>query len=249
VRQAVEGILDKAGADGLRKGDNPARWHGNLDLSLPKPKKVTKVEHRPSLAYDEMHAFWQDLTSKDTVAAKALQLQILTAVRPGEARGAMWREIDLSKKLWTIPGERMKEGIEHTVPLTAEAVKLLEALPRTGDHVFPNRNGKPISDAMPTRVIGDLHDKKEGGYVDHRQGDKIITAHGFRSTFTDWAAECTRHENFVIKMAKAQKAQGVEEAYRRGDLLEKRRRLMNDWARFILKGEAQGKVVPMKAKA
>lgn len=222
VRQRIEAVLDWATARGYRTGENPARWRGHLANLLPDAAKVKKVIPRAALPYTDMAAFWKQLAAVDTLASKALRLQILSATRPGEACGARWSEIDLKAKVWTIPGERMKAGKEHRVPLSAEIVAMLGAMP--GDHkgvVFPGTGRKPgpLTIAATLKLLKAL-----------RPG---LTAHGFRSTFRDWAADQTAYPRDVAEMALAHTIKDKSEAaYRRSDMLERRARLMQDWATY-----------------
>jgi len=238
VRQRIEAVLAWASAHGYREGPNVAAWKNNLDAILPAPAKIAKVEHHRALDIDSMHDFVADLRKRQGIAARCLEFVILTAVRSGEARGAVWSEIDFDKAIWTIPADRMKAGKEHRVPLSDAAVRLLEALPRgEGDAlVFPAPRGGKLSDAAMGAVI------KRMGHT--------VTTHGFRSTFRDWTAERTSTPHHVAEMALAHTiANGVEAAYRRGDLLTKRATLMTQWAKFIDTKPAQGQVTPIRGKA
>lgn len=222
LRGRIEAILDWAAFRGYRKGENPARWKGHLEQELPPRSKVQKVEHHAALAYVELGAFMAELRKREGISARALEFAILTAARSGEVRGATWAEIDLAGRIWTIPAERMKAGKEHRVPLSDDAVKLLEALPRIkgNNHVFPAPRGGQLSDMALTAVLRRMD---YGG----------LTQHGFRSTFRDWAGETTAYPREVCEHALAHKlADGVEAAYQRGDLLAKRARLMADWASY-----------------
>ncbi len=237
VRLHVERVLDLAGVKGLRTGDNPARWAGNLALSFAPGHKVAKRQHHKALPVAEMYAFWRDLKALDSIGAKALAFQVLTAARPGEVRKATWDEIDLRRKLWKIPAERMKGGKAHTVPLTAEAVALVKSLPRLGMYLFPGPQGKPISDVSVSKV------PKQLGHN--------VTAHGFRSTFKDWAREHTSYPDEVSELALAHVGtDATRAAYARSELIDKRRKLMDDWEHFILHGHGKsgGKVVPMRKR-
>ena len=227
VRLHTERVLDLAGVKGLRTGDNPARLKGNLDLTFSAGHKVAKRKHHSALPVDDMPDFWRGLQSQDTVGASVLQFLILTAARPGEARGATWDEIDLKAKLWTIPGERMKGGKTHKVPLTSAAVKLLRSQPRLNEYVFPGpRTGKPVSDVAVSKVPKAMgHD---------------VTAHGFRATFRTWAQEHTGYVEEVPELALAHvNSDRTRTAYARGELIEKRRQLMEDWEYFILHGHKE----------
>lgn len=240
LRGRLESILDWAAFRGYREGENPARWKGHLEHELPARSKVQKVEHHAALPYAELGAFMAELRKREGLSARALEFAILTAARSGEVRGATWVEIDLPGRIWTVPAERMKAGKEHRVPLSDEAVKLLEALPRIvgNDYVFPAPRGGQLSDMALTAVLRRM---ERGG----------LTQHGFRSTFRDWAGETTAYPREVCEHALAHKlADGVEAAYQRGDLLAKRARLMADWARYCgtVQGNAEN-VVAMKKGA
>jgi integrase len=236
LRGRIESVLSWATTAGYRMGENPARWKGHLQNLLAMPTKIAKVEHHAALPYRELGAFMADLAKMQGVGARALEFTILTAARSGEVRGATWGEIDLEAGIWTIPGERMKAKNEHTVPLSDAALDLLRSLPRSGDLIFPGaRSGRPLSDMSLTAVL-------------RRMGRDDITVHGFRSTFRDWAAEQTAYPSEVVEMALAHTIiNKVEAAYRRGDLIEKRRRLMADWSRFCATVTSEGKVVPMRS--
>jgi integrase len=226
VRGRIEKVLDYATVQGFRKGENPARWAGNLEAIFPKPGKVTKVKHLKALPWKELPEFLVELKKREGMGARALEFVILTAGRSGEVRGATWEEIDLEDRLWRIPAERMKAGKEHTVPLSESALELLKALPRMADsrYVFPAPRGGQLSDMTVSAVT-------------KRMGVEAVP-HGFRSTFRDWCAECTNYPHEVAEMALAHAIpSAVERAYRRGDLLEKRRQLMADWDRFCQRGE------------
>ena len=229
VRNRIELVLNYAVQREIRpEGLNPARWRGNLDAALPKPSKVARVEHHAALAIDGMHGFMQRLRAADGMGARALEFAILTAARSGEVRGATWAEIDLQAAVWAMSAERMKADRPHRVPLSAQALALLEALPRMEgtDLVFPGQgrdadgNIKQLSDMTLTAAL--------------RRMKLKVTAHGFRSTFRDWAAERTSIPAEVAEMALAHTVgDATEAAYRRGDLFEKRRELMTLWAKFI----------------
>jgi integrase len=222
LRGRLESILDWATARNYRTGENPARWRGHLDKLLPKRSKVAPVNHHDALPYAELPAFMQQLRDQGGVAARCLEFTILTAARTGEAIGARWSEIDPAARTWTVPAERMKAGRPHTVPLSDRVIEILAALPRSGsDVVFENgRAGHPISNMAMTMTL-------------RRMGRDNITVHGFRSTFRDWAAEQTHYQNHVVEMALAHTiGDKVEAAYRRGELLAKRRDLIQDWAKY-----------------
>lgn len=238
LRGRIELVLDWATARGLREGLNPARWRGHLDKLLPKPSKVNKREHHSALPVDDAGAFMRRLRAAEGMGARALEFAILTAARSGEVRGATWAEIDRDAKVWTVPGPRMKAGIEHRVPLSAEALTLLDALPRIAgnDLVFAAPRGGVLSDMTLAAVL--------------RRMDVPAVPHGFRSTFRDWASERTNYPRDVAEMALAHAiADKVEAAYRRGDLFEKRRRMMADWGAFLARPERSTRVVHLGARA
>lgn len=231
VRQRIESVIDYAKARDLYSGENPARWRGNLKELLPAPGKLKAVEHHPALPYAEMAGFMKSLEAKGMLAdkgslsIKSLAFTILTASRVSEAVNAQWREFDFKARLWRIPKDRMKAGREHTVPLSNQVISLLKTLnPATSGYVFPNgkgRNGeiKPITDAAPRKACKELN--------------SVITVHGFRSTFRDWAADMTTYPREVAEAALAHTlSDKTEAAYRRSDLLGKRASLMSDWAKF-----------------
>lgn len=239
LRGRIESILDWATARHYRTGENPARWRGHLDHILAKPTKIAKVEHHAALPIDELPAFMNDLRQREGTAARALELLILTATRSGEVRGATWTEIDLGAATWTIPAQRMKAGKEHRIPLSDAAVKLLSALPRIEgtDVVFPGNKGKPLSDMTLTAVM--------------RRMKAEAVPHGFRSTFRDWVSERTNYPPELAEMALAHTiGNKVEAAYRRGDMLDRRRQMMAAWAKFCEALRATGgEVIAMKRKA
>jgi integrase len=237
LRAILENILDMAGAEGLRTGDNPARWRGNLELALPKPGKISKVQHFKAMALQDLPPFMQALREKTTTGALALQLAILTAARSGEIRGATWDEFDLKAAVWTIPAERMKGERTHRVPLCAAAVAILEALPRHHDNnlVFVSPRGMMLSDMTLTKVLKDM------GHP--------VTQHGFRATFRTWAQDHTSYPEEVCELALAHvNSDATRAAYARSELLDKRRLLMNDWERFCTHGLPEGDVIPMRGR-
>jgi integrase len=236
LRGRIEVILDWAAVRGFRQGENPARWRGHLDMLLPKRSRVTKVRHHSALPYEEIGAFMVRLREQKGVGAQALQFAILTAARTGEVIGTRWEEIDVAAKAWAIPSARMKGGREHRVPLPPAALDMIKTMceTRQSDYLFPGmRAGQPISNMAMLLVL-------------RRMGRGDLTVHGFRSSFRDWAAETTAFANEVVEMALAHVVSNkVEAAYRRGDLFEKRRRLMEEWADFCLKASAFGQVTPI----
>jgi integrase len=241
VRSRIECVLDWAAARGHRTGPNPAAWRGHLDKLLPRRSKVAPVEHHPALPYRDLPAFMGSLRTRTGIAARALQFLILTATRSNEVLSAVWSEIDLATAVWTVPAERTKSGREHRVPLSAAAVALLKALPRIAgnEHVFPGaRPGKGLDRSSMVEVLRSL-----------KAGD--ATVHGFRSTFRDWASEMTAYPNEVAEMALAHVvADKTEAAYRRGDLIEKRALMMQDWSAYgaSIPRDA-GDVVPIRGAA
>lgn len=234
VRGRMEQVLDWAIARGYRDGLNPARWRGHLDKLLPARSRVSKVEHLEALPVGDVGGFMVQLRAAAGMGARALEFAILTAARSGEVRGARWDEIDMAAAVWTVPAERMKAGKEHRVPLSGVALELLKAMPRMKDNplVFPAARGGMLSDMTLSAVL--------------RRMKVDAVPHGFRSTFRDWAAERTHYPREVAEMALAHTiGDKVEAAYRRGDLFEKRRRLMDEWASFLARVEQPGAVVPL----
>lgn len=223
VRGRIESVLDWATVRRYRSGENPARWKGHLDTLLARPSKAKKVVHLAAMPYAQMPKFMPKLQQLEGQGARALQFAILTGVRSGEVRGACWEEINLQQKIWTIPAERMKARREQRVPLSKGALKLLQATPleqRIG-LCFAGTKGQPLSDMTLSAVL-------------RRMGHPDITVHGFRSTFRDWASETTAFPSEVVEKALAHTiTNAVEAAYRRGDLFEKRRRLMQAWCDYL----------------
>ena len=221
LRGRIESVLDWATTRKYRSGENPARWKGHLDNLLPAPSDIQKVESHRAVGYKDMAQFMAGLRTKEGLAARALEFAILCAARSGEVRGALWSEINQEEAIWVIPAKRMKAGKEHRVPLSAPAVKLLGALPRSesSDLIFPGSTDKPLSDMALTAVM--------------RRMEVDAVPHGFRSTFRDWVGDCTNYPRDVAEFALAHKlSDKVEAAYRRGDALERRREMMEDWANF-----------------
>ena len=236
LRGRIETVLDSAKARGYRKGENPARWRGHLAHSLPARTKLSRGHHK-ALTYDAVPAFVEQLQAREAVAALALEFTIITAARTGEVIGAEWGEVDLVKALWTVPAERMKAGKEHRVPLPIRAVEILEQTKRLGgNYLFPGaqRSAKLSGMAMAMLL---------------RRMKVDVTVHGFRSAFRDWAAECTAYSHEVAEMALAHTiGNAVERAYRRGDLFDKRRRLMAEWATYCASGGPSGsKITPIRS--
>jgi integrase len=247
VRGRIETVLDAATVRGFRQGPNPAQWKGNLAHLLPARGKVAKVKHHAALAFDDTPEFLANLRDRQSMAARALEFAILTAARTGEALGATWGEIDLNEKVWTVPARRTKGGREHRVPLSQSAIAVLKkvqplALLRDGEPdlnapVFPGlRRALPMSNMVLLMLL-------------RRMKRDDLTVHGFRSTFSDWAAERTVYPREVVEMALSHAVENkVEAAYRRGDLFEKRRQLMEAWAEFCSAPVATGWVVPFHGR-
>lgn len=233
VRSRIELVLDYAKARGWRTGENPAVWRGNLKSLLATPSKIKNVRHHPALPREKMPEFMADLRERGGVAARALEFAILTAARSGEVRGAIWSEIDLDAKTWTIPAKRMKAKKKHSVPLSKDAVALLQALPRIADNdlLFPGtRDGQSLSDMSLSAVIRRMNEGEDGSSWVDEAGEEIVP-HGFRSTFRDWCSEDTHYSGEMAEKALAHAiANATEAAYRREDMLEKRRQMMEDWA-------------------
>ena len=222
VRGRIEKVLDAAKAKSFRTGENPARWRGHLDHLLPRPSKLTRGHHA-AMPYENVATFMAKLREREATAALALELCILTAARSGEVLGMRWDELALDKKIWTVPAIRMKAGREHRVPLTSRAVALLQHLEtvRSSDFVFPGqRRGKPLSNMAMEMVL-------------RRMKIEDATVHGFRSSFRDWAGNVSSFPREVVETALAHViGNKAEQAYRRGDALEKRRKLMDAWAAY-----------------
>lgn len=239
VRARIEAVLSSATALDYRAGENPARWRGHLDKLLPKLEKRRRVKHHPALSFEDLGGFIQELRLEEGLPARALEILILNVTRAGETAGARWPEFDLDAAIWTIPAARMKSHRAHRIPLTARSVRLLRELREwalSDEFVFPGKSGQPLSTAALLALL-----KRMG---------RDLTVHGFRSTFRDWASERTSYSRDVCEMALAHVVgDQTEAAYRRGDLFEKRRRLMAEWAKFC-ETTKRGDVVPLRrAKA
>jgi integrase len=237
VRGRIEAVLSWAAVREYRTGDNPARWRGHLDNVLPNRAKVRAVKHHAALPYVEIPAFMAEIRKHEFISARALEFTILTALRTSEVIGANWSEFDFKANVWTVPAVRMKAKRDHRVPLSDRALTILAALPREGKFVFPGaKQNKPLSNMAMLEMVRGMKGKG-------------MTVHGFRSTFRDWAADCTGYANHVVEMALAHAVRdAVEKAYRRGDMFEKRTRLMGDWAVYCETPAATtGNVVAMRA--
>jgi integrase len=238
LRGRIEKVLDAAKAKGFRSGENPARWRGHLDHLLPKPLKLSRGHHA-AMRYEELPAFMGELRERQATAARALEFCILTAARSGEGLGCRWSEIDLDKAVWTVPPNRMKAGREHRVPLSSRAVAILcELQPaNAGAFVFPGQTrNKPLSNMAMDMML-------------RRMKRDAVTVHGFRSSFRDWAGNDTNFPREVIETALAHViGDKAEQAYRRSDALEKRRKLMEAWASYC--GARQGgSVLPLARRS
>lgn len=249
IRGRVEAVIDAAKAKGEFTGENPARWKGHLDNLLPATSKVRKVRNHPALPYQQLPAFMRDLRGRDGVAAAALEFQMLTAVRPGNAVAARWDQIDRQASVWTIPAALMKSEAEHKVPLSQAALDVLDrmdALKHSSAYVFPNSKGKPLSDASTAAVI-DRMNERERRWVDPK-ADREIVPHGFRSSFRDWAAE-HGYEDAVAEAALAHKvSDDVIAAYKRTTFFELRKQMMKDWADYCARPAGAGdNVVALRA--
>jgi integrase len=241
VRGRIEAVLNYAATREWRSGENPARWRGHLANLLPARGKIAPVEHHAALPWEEIGIFMAGLQGQEGAGALALRFAILAAARTGEVIGARWSEIDWRGAVWTVPGSRMKAGREHRVPLSGAALDVLrqaaglraDTAPDT--HLFPGgRFGRPLSNMAMTMVLRRM-----------KRGD--LTVHGFRSTFRDWCSEATGHGGEVAEAALAHAVgDKVEAAYRRGDLFEKRRRLMEDWAAFCARPAIPPEVVQLR---
>ncbi len=235
LRGRIESVLNWATTSKFRQGDNPARWRGHLENLLSSPNKIAKVKHHPALPWQELGKFMVDLREREGVAARAVELAILTATRSGEVRNATWAEFDAG--LWVIPASRMKMGREHRIPLPTAAVELLGKMPRLGDLVFPGtKKDKPLSNMSLTAVL-------------RRMERNDITVHGFRSTFRDWCSESVANSfpREVCEHALAHSLPDkIEAAYRRGDLIEKRALLMQAWADYCATIQPVAKVTQIR---
>jgi integrase len=225
TRQRCEAVLNAAKAAGAIRSPgwtNPCRWRGHLDALLAKPRKLAPVKHHRALPVDAASAFIAALRKREGSAARALEWIILTAARSNEVRGAQWDEIDLEAKVWTVPASRMKSRREHRIPLSEAAVKLARKLPRMKDSdlLFSGPRGKPIGDVALSSLCGEL------------SGNRCVP-HGWRSTFRDWAGDRTSYPRDLCEAALAHVVGGVEGAYRRGDAVERRRPMMQDWSNFL----------------
>jgi integrase len=235
LRARIESVLAWATVAKYRSGDNPARWKGNLNAVLPKPGKVKQVKHHAALPFGELPGFMAELRNREGIAARMLEFTIMTAARSGEVRGAHWNEIDLDSATWTVPAGRMKGKKEHRVPLAAAAVDLLRAMPgdaaKRAGLIFANTKGTEFCDMALTAVL-------------RRMNVPVATVHGMRSAFRDWAGETSSFPREVIEHGLAHKLKDkAEAAYARGTLFDKRRALMEAWARYLVRADV---LVPIR---
>jgi integrase len=257
VRGRIENVLSAAKVQGMRSGENPALWRGHLDHILPKPGKLHRGHHA-ALAYAELPTFMADLRDREALAARALEFAILTAARTGEVIGATWAEVDLAAAVWTVPAVRMKAGKEHTVPLSPRAVAILEEVQplntkgRADAALFPASDGGALSGMAMAMLIRRMHKSEQGegrpGWIDRKEGGRLITSHGFRSTFRDWAGEQSAFPREVIEHAMAhQLPDKAEASYARATLLPRRVKLMDAWADYCARpATAGGTVTPSR---
>jgi integrase len=231
LRGRIESVLGWATTSGYRSGENPARWKGHLDNLLATISKASRTKHHPSLPWQHIGAFMAALRGRDGTSARAVEFAILTACRSGEVRGARWSEIDLERKVWTIPAERMKAKRQHEVPLSDAALALLKSLPDDETFVFAGRKAQPLSDMSLAVVLRRMNCGEQPTWTDANGAG--ITVHGFRSSFRMWAAETTNYPREVAEHALAhQLPDAVERAYQRGSQFNKRAALMTDWSAF-----------------
>jgi integrase len=240
VRNRIELILAWAAARGYRPRENPAAWRGNLDAALPKPPSANNREHHPALPFGQINEFILKLRQREGIGPKCLELLIFTCVRSANAREMKWSEIDQATATWTIQGSNMKGKQTHRVPLPDCVMDLINSMPRYegNDYVFQGRSSNAMSDATMNMLIKRMHKSEisEGnkGYLDPNTSNRIAVVHGFRSTFADWAAECTSYAPELREMALAHSlGNKTQAAYQRGDLFARRRSMMNDWANYI----------------
>jgi integrase len=259
VRGRIEKILDWARVNGHRTGENPARWQGHLNHLLAPRSKVHKVKNHPALPWEQMPDFMAELRHQEGLAAKCLEFTILTAARSGESRSIPWKG-EIAGDIWTVPARRMKRDREHRVPLTAPVLAIIDYMQsvRQNDYVFPgDKADDPLSDMALTEVIRRMNEaRKKAGlplWIDPKQGDREVVPHGFRSTFRDWVDEATAFADWLAEAALAHaKGDKVEAAYKRGDALAKRRKLMENWAEYcggkpVVVAAAAENVAPLQA--
>jgi integrase len=236
VRNRIENILDWAKARGYRQGDNPAAWRGHLDKILPNPAELKRKSGRrqPALPVTDAPSFFAELRQKQGLGSLALQLQILTATRSGEVRGANWSEFDLERKIWTIPAERMKAKIEHSIPLSTSALTIIKGLAKIENCslLFPGKENAQLSENTLNGVIKKMN-QPEVKWRDPKQGNAAVVPHGFRSTFRDWVSEHTTYGQELGERALAHSLDSTEAAYSRSGMIERRRQMMEEWADYL----------------
>lgn len=243
VRGRIEQILDWCTVRNYRKGENPARWRGHLDKLLSAPKKIKKEAHQPAIPWASLPAFMARLRAEqEGVAARCLELVTLTGVRSGEARGMEWNEIDNDAAVWIVPAERTKRARQHRVPLTEQALRIIEGMPKVAgsNYVFSAPRGGALSDMALTEVIRRMQEVEP---IPCDTKDRVPTAHGMRSALRDWAYEATSHPREIVEATLAHaNGDATELAYKRGDALERRRALLIEWADFLDKPKQPAKV-------
>ncbi|MGO2135430.1 tyrosine-type recombinase/integrase [Marinobacter sp.] len=244
VRITINNICEMVQNDGvLRNGLNPGRWRGNLEYFLASPAAIHDEEHQPTLGYESLPRFWKLLQQRDTIPARALEFQVLTAARPGEVRFAEWKEIDFKERVWTVPGWKIKgrkdKRKNHKVPLTKRAIEILKMMPRDGGvYIFPGYRGKEtMSENALNLTVKEIHlaDSKAGGpgFIDLESG-KVGTAHGMRSAFKDFSTEEGHVDDYVSELALSHlETSSARSAYKRGQLIPKRRKLMNSFEKYV----------------
>ena len=240
LRGRIEAVITYATVKGYRaSNDNPARWAGHLKEILPMPSKIQNTKHMPAIAFKRIPQWFAYLQNRQGMSARALEFLALTAVRSGEVRGATWSEINTDEKLWVIPAERMKMRREFRIPLSPQALEILDKLPhfKDSEYIFPAPKGGMLSDMALSSVMRKMHiaqyDIDREGWVDSTTKRPAVP-HGLRSSFRDWAGETTDYPREIIELCLAHDiAGGVERAYRRGDVLDKRRMLMDHWAMYL----------------
>lgn len=262
VRGRIEKVLDRAKVKGLRSGDNPARWTGHMSELFPAKSQVAPVEHHPALPYAELPEFMARLRAKNSVSARALEFTILTACRTGDTIGGTHKELNRRENLWTIPKERLKgkrgaRKLDHVIPLSAAALAALHASPEDGQYLFPGGKGAGLSNAAMSELLKGMNEDREREglpkWIDPKENNREITVHGFRSTFRDWAGDLMNFPKDMVELAISHTIDDkVEAAYRRSNMLEKRRRMMDAWARYCTEKpvvRAGVNVTPIRARA
>ena len=240
LRGRIENVLAWSTVKGHRMGDNPARWKGNLSEILPKTNKVAKSSNQPAIQLKDANSWFLELQKREGISARALEFLTLNASRSGEVRGATWDEIDFDNGIWIIPADRMKMGREHRVPLTKASINLLKNLQRceNSNYIFAAARGGVLSDMSLSSVMRRMNEASINsggqGWLDRSSG-RAAVPHGIRSTFRDWAAEKTEYPRETAEIALAHNVGSeVERAYRRSDMMEKRRSMMTDWNNFLI---------------